>query len=68
MFPWQNFRLASTYSAKKRIDYSTDKIKKLLALVAEKGVKFEVGFNRQNPTRQLQTVLYAIPHIVIVLP
>ena len=30
----------------KPIDYDIDKIKKLLALVEEKGVKFQVGFNR----------------------
>ena len=31
----------------KPIDYDIDKIKKLLALVEEKGVKFQVGFNRR---------------------
>ena len=31
----------------KPIDYDIEKIKKLLALVEEKGVKFQVGFNRR---------------------
>ena len=43
----------------KPIDYDIDKIKKLLALVEEKGVKFQVGLTAASTTttRQLQTQL-----------
>ena len=56
----------------KPIDYDIDKIKKLLALVEEKGVKFQVGFNRRFDHNH-QAVADAVkdgtigdPHIVIV--
>nr|WP_270554975.1 Gfo/Idh/MocA family oxidoreductase [Butyricicoccus sp. AF05-36] len=54
------------------IDYDIDKIKKLLALVEEKGVKFQVGFNRRFDHNH-KAVADAVkdgtigdPHIVIV--
>ena len=56
----------------KPIDYDIDKIKKLLALVEEKGVKFQVGFNRRFDHNH-KAVADAVkdgtigdPHIVIV--
>ena len=57
MFPWQQFRLAKHVFCEKPIDYDIDKIKKLLALVEEKGVKFQVASTAASTTttRQLQT-------------
>ena len=56
----------------KPIDYDIEKIKKLLALVEEKGVKFQVGFNRRFDHNH-KAVADAVkngtigdPHIVIV--
>ena len=56
----------------KPIDYDIDKIKALLALVEEKGVKFQVGFNRRFDHNH-KAVADAVkdgtigdPHIVIV--
>ena len=56
----------------KPIDYDIEKIKKLLALVEEKGVKFHVGFNRRFDHNH-KAVADAVkdgtigdPHIVIV--
>ena len=40
----------------KPIDYDIDKIKKLLALVEEKGVKFQVGFNAALTTTTRQSL------------
>ncbi len=56
----------------KPIDYNVEKINKLLALVEEKGVKFQVGFNRRFDHNH-KAVADAVkngtigdPHIVIV--
>ena len=56
----------------KPIDYDIEKIKKLLAMVEEKGVKFQVGFNRRFDHNH-KAVADAVkngtigdPHIVIV--
>ena len=56
----------------KPIDYDIEKIKKLLALVEEKGVKFQIGFNRRFDHNH-KAVADAVkngtigdPHIVIV--
>lgn len=56
----------------KPIDYDVEKIKKLLALVEKKGVKFQVGFNRRfdhNHKAIADAVKNGVigdPHIVIV--